>query len=335
MRHYLVVLLAFAVFLIPWMSVVHPDGSRALLSSLESAGGQFASVVFSHDPKTVGDIELAYKSSIDPRLAAAGSQKKVRILIVPGHEPDQGGAQFLSLKERDMTVELGQDLQALLENDPHFQVYITRDTKNWNPIFESYFRDHWEEIKSWVQAHKDEVISLERLGQFVRVAPSVLHNDTPYDGAIRLYGIDKWVDDNGIDIVIHIHFNDYPGHALGVPGRYSGFAIYVPQREFDNSTTSRALADSVFQELSKYNKVSDLPGESSGVVQDQDLIAVGAYNSVDAASMLIEYGYIYEPQFINGKARRSAALESLAEETYRGIQDFFASTTPPAPLSSL
>ncbi len=151
--------------------------------------------------------------------------------------------------------------------------------------------------------------------------PGVEHQTVPNDVAYRIYGIDKWVDENDIDIVIHVHFNDYPGHGK-VPGDYSGFTIYVPQKEYDNSSTTQALADTVFKRLAKYNPVSDLPGESGGIVQDQDLIAIGAYNSVDAASMLIEYGYLYEPQFTNDDLR-SPAIKDLAFQTYLGLQDFF------------
>src|SRR5665213_3140096 len=54
--------------------------------------------------------------------------QKVRILIVPGHEPDYGGAQFGSLDERNLVVEIGQDLQQYLQTNSNYQVFITRDT---------------------------------------------------------------------------------------------------------------------------------------------------------------------------------------------------------------
>jgi len=38
--------------------------------------------------------------------------------------------------------------------------------------------------------------------------------------------------------------------------------------------------------------------------------------------MLIEYGYIYEPQFAD-PATRSFALKDLAYQTYLGLEDFF------------
>jgi hypothetical protein len=57
------------------------------------------------------------------------------------------------------------------------------------------------------------------------------------------------------------------------------------------------------------------------------LIAVGAYNSIDAASMLIEYGYIYEPQFNNPEIY-DMAIKDLAFQTYLGLQDFFDDKHP-------
>jgi hypothetical protein len=160
------------------------------------------------------------------------------------------------------------------------------------------------------------------VGTVKQAPPTIIHNTAPDNVAYRLYGITKWANENDIDIIIHIHFNDYPGHAHNVAGNYSGFAIYVPEKQYLNSTTTIAVANDVSKRLVKYNPVSDLPGESTGIVEEPDLIAIGANNTSDAASMLIEYGYIYEPQFVNA-GLRSAALEDLAFETYLGLQDFF------------
>jgi len=139
---------------------------------------------------------------------------------------------------------------------------------------------------------------------------------------MRLYGMTKWSNENGIDIEIHIHFNDYPGHTEYEPGKYSGFAVYVPVTQYENSSTTHALADTVEKRLAKYNPVSNLPGESVGVVDDPELIALGANDTADAASMLIEYSYIYEPQLDN-PATRSQVIKDLAYQTYLGLEDFF------------
>jgi hypothetical protein len=144
--------------------------------------------------------------------------------------------------------------------------------------------------------------------------------------ALRLYGIDKWVGDSGVSVVIHVHFNDFPRPDQSSPGKYAGFAIYVPEGQYYNSSTTKAVANAIAGRLSEYNPVSDLHTEQSGVVEDQDLIAVGSFDSVDAASMLIEYAYLYEPQILN-PAVRPVFLKELAYETYLGLQDFFGSST--------
>ena len=113
------------------------------MSAIREAGIQLASVILSHNFKTVAEIKSHYD---DP-------QKKVRILIVPGHEPNYSGAEFNGIKE-DMAVELGQSLQQFLENDPHYQVFITRDMHDWNPIFSNYYKNDWGNIVEWVKASK-------------------------------------------------------------------------------------------------------------------------------------------------------------------------------------
>jgi peptidoglycan hydrolase-like protein with peptidoglycan-binding domain len=45
--------------------------------------------------------------------------------------------------------------------------------------------------------------------------------------------------------------------------------------------------------------------------------------------MLIEYGYIYEPQFTSDDTR-SIALKDLAYQTYLGLQDFFIASSTSA-----
>jgi hypothetical protein len=166
------------------------------------------------------------------------------------------------------------------------------------------------------------MLRLVRNGSVSKVSNGVEHNSAPQDVALRLYGINKWVNDNKVDIAIHIHFNDYPRRDHSNPGEYSGLSIYVPERQYSNSPTTKAIADSVFKRLSKYNAISNFPSEKVGVIEEQDLIAIGSYNTVDAPSMLIEYGYLYEPQFTDVQVR-DLVLKDLAFQTYLGIQDFF------------
>ena len=259
------------------------------------------------------------------------SSQKVRILIVPGHEPDYGGAQFGSIDERNLVVEIGQDLQQYLQANNNYQVFITRDTQAWNPTFANYFATDWNAITTWEAAHLVGQSSVTALGAVA--APPEIHITDPIDVALRLYGITKWANENNIDLMIHLHLNDYPGHASGVAGKYSGLVMYVPAQQYANSSTTKAIADAVFKRLSLYNPISNLPIESSGLIDDPELIAVGANNTADAASMLIEYDYIYEPQLVN-PAVRSLALKDFAYQTYLGLQDFFNQNTNVTAVSS-
>jgi len=319
MRYIFAVLFLIMLLIVPWL-MYHPEYSEPLFSMIGSAENDLASVIISHNPKTIDGIKADYKSVANANGPAAN--RKVEILLVPGHEPDFGGAEYADIKERDMTVELAQELQNLLDQNDRYEVFVTRDNKSWSPTFADYFKNYWKDISSWINGHKDEVAHLSNLGEFHPLAPTVLHNSVPLDVAMRLYGVSKWANENDVDIVIHIHFNDNPGHSKRSPGKYSGFAIYVPQGQYFNSSTTQSIAAAIFNRLHKYNAVSNLPIESAGIIQDQDLIAVGAYNSVDAASMLIEYGYIYEPQF-NDPKLKNVAIKDLAFQTYLGLQDFF------------
>ncbi len=341
-RYYIVVALCLLVFGAPWIAQNYPDQVSAFVSAFNDAASQVASVIF-HNPRTITELQTKYATTsfvMSTHLADLGSSPvvfsttsdqqlpvtpaKIKVLLVPGHEPGFGGTEFGSLKERNMNVELAQDISDLLQADPHFQVYITRDDSAWSSIFSTYFKDHWDEIKAWQKSSHDEMKHLIAIGSTTAPVSKVIHNAAPLNVALRLYGITKWANENTMDVVIHVHFNDFPDHRSNVPGRHAGFSIYVPVGQYANSTTTKAIANAVFKRLLIHNSVSDLPGESSGIIDEPQLIAIGANNTADAASMLIEYGYIYEPQFKTA-AKREAAFKIMANDTYLGLQDFFTS----------
>jgi hypothetical protein len=150
----------------------------------------------------------------------------------------------------------------------------------------------------------------------------VEHIAIPSEDTLTLYGINKWARDHNVDIVLHLHFNDYPRRYQRLAGKYSGFSIYIPERQLLNYKSSHAVATSVADRLKKYFPVSDYPPESAGLVEDQDLIAVGAPSSFYGAAMLVEYGYIYEQQFLDPELR-PMAIRELAHQTYLGLKNFF------------
>ncbi len=297
----------------PWLATAFPDRADRLVAWMYHVGDQVAAVIV-HNPRTIVGLQQKYA------LDAGKGKSKIRILVVPGHEPGFGGAEYGSMKERDMTLDLAEELGTFLTANDKYEVVITRDEKAWNPVFRDYFKKQWDAIIQWKKAHTQE--SLQKVATTVALSPpKVYHNSAPDDVAYRLYGMTKWSNENAIDIAVHIHFNDYPGHGKAI-GKYSGFAIYVPEKQYANSTTTRAVAKSIFRRLGRYNPVSDFPGESEGIVDERELIAIGANDTADAASLLIEYGYIYEQQFTQPESY-TMAIKDLAFQTYLGLEDFF------------
>lgn len=305
---------SFFIFVIVVFGIFLSGQSGAVLKLIGEAGRNFASVFFV-DSRTVADLRTKYQSN--------DSQKKINILIVPGHEPHQGGTEYKDLKERDIAVDLALDLAGYLKTNPRYNVIISRGKDSWNPDIQSYFDNHWEDIKKFSQDEKDQMNLLIGQGKVIKVTDGVEHNTAPTNIALRIYGINKWSNEHDIDLAIHLHVNDYPRRKMTSAGAYSGFSIYVPDRQYSNARASTAIAQNIFKQLSSVNHVSNLPKEDAGIVEDQDLIAIGSHNSADAASILIEYGYIYEPQFAN-ETVRAPYLQKAAYQTYLGIQDFFS-----------
>ncbi|MBP9701781.1 MAG: N-acetylmuramoyl-L-alanine amidase [Candidatus Pacebacteria bacterium] len=264
---------------------------------------------------TVSDLKTTYKK-------AENRRDKVKVLLVAGHEPHYGGTQYGGLKERDVAVDLAEEIKKLLDKKSEYKVFVSRDKEKWNPDLENYFIKNWETITPWKDAYQREMVRLFNTGQVKQVTDGVLHNDAPPDVARRLYGINKWVNENGLDIVIHIHFNDYPRKKLSNPGVYKGFAIYIPEGQYSNAEATKAVAEKIHSRLSKSFSPSNLPKENAGLVEDQELVAIGRHNTVDAVSLLIEYAYIYEP-WLHDPALREKNIKQMALDTYLGLEDFF------------
>lgn len=286
--------------------------------AIVGGGDPMSAAVFFTQSTTSANLRTAFEN-------ASTTKKKLNVLIVPGHEPSFGGAEYLNLKERDLNADLALYLAQYLVEDGHYEVVMTRDKGAWNPYLESYFTANDEEIKTFVRSQKMEMRRLVSEGKITKISDAVPHNYAPSDVALRLFGINKWANEHDVDIIIHIHFNDSAPRNEWVPGEYNGFTIYTPERQYSNSQASQDIAKNVFKRLSKMFPVSNLPGEDQGIVEDQDLIAIGNSNTVDAASLLVEYGYIYEPQF-RVPAVRVMVLKELAFQTYLGLADFFGET---------
>src|SRR5262245_47264788 len=111
MRHYFAVFLIAVIFMAPWAAENFPHEVASFGALIERAGKELAAVILSHNPISVAELQQTYTNATD------GGSRKVRILVVPGHEPDYGGAEYGTRKERNMTVELAQDLIGFLRQN--------------------------------------------------------------------------------------------------------------------------------------------------------------------------------------------------------------------------
>ncbi len=247
---------------------------------------------------------------------------KIRIFIMPGHEPDFGGTEYRKVKERELNVIIAENLAEFFKRDSEYEVVVGRNDNAWLPELETYFNENMDEIKKWREAQIGAMKDLVDEGEFEIHSDPVPHQKAPDNVALRLYGINKWVGENDFDIAIHLHINDYGGRKRNGPGQFTGYTIYVPESQYSNSEAAKEIAQSVRGRLSTLIGVSDAKREREGIVESQNLVALGRYNTADVPSILIEYGYIYEPQF-QDKIVTANILREYAYQTYLGVKDFF------------
>jgi len=255
-----------------------------------------------------------------------GAAEPVKILLVPGHDNEVWGAQYGNLKESDMNLALAIKIYDLLKKDKRFEIYITRNWDGYIKEFADYFSENRQEIKSFKEKAKQEMEDKIANGYFIE-KENVPHNTVSEDVSLKLYGINKWANENKIDAVIHIHFNDYPRKTKWTMGKHKGFAIYMPDGQFPNAKESAQLAGNIFMQLSKKYITSTYEKELDGLVSDQKLIALGANGTLDKniRSVLIEYGYIYR---FGNSFMRHKMYKSMADLTAKGIKNCFTSPQP-------
>jgi N-acetylmuramoyl-L-alanine amidase len=281
-------------------------------------------------PTENAPASLFFKERVIPEaLHNRYEDGRLRILVVPGHDDSSPGAVYRGLKEADVNLTLSYYLASYLKKDKNIRVSILRKR---NGSYSDWFNAFKEEERSAIIQFRDRVRGVMKyaLGskKVEKHVPHISHNPAADNVSLDLYGINKYANENWIDIVLHMHFNDYPRARRGVPGKYSGFAMYVPEEEFPNARASREVADAIKEELEKYIPASDLPGEKETIIETQDLIAVGSNASRNGVSLLVEYGYIYEP-YLQDSVSREMMLKELAHLTYNGLANFLNSQTPP------
>jgi len=237
--------------------------------------------------------------------------KKIKVLIVPGHEPGFGGAWYRGLKEEDLTLSLAKKIQGILINNPQLDVVMLRDDNGWNYDISNYITTNKIQIEDWVNKHKNITQNTHIYNK-----QKLLHIP------LTLYGTNKWADENNIDIILNIHFNSNP-KIIGQARYYKGFTIYTTGNKSSNSTSSKIFAADMMYELLKIENKSNAPKEDTGVVVDQDLIAVGSNNTLSVPSIIVEYAYIYE-NFMQATSTRNSFFEKAALSTATAIENYIA-----------
>ena len=147
------------------------------------------------------------------------------------------------------------------------------------------------------------------------------HSEVNSTTSLELYGINKWADENDVDLVIHLHFNDSERVNMNTPGLLHGFTMFIPDKQRENSANSRAIAKDVFAELKKTFAPEVVNNDPDGLIEDQSLIALGASNTLTKPVTLIEYGYIYDKDLWSADDREKT-LSEMAGETAAGIMDY-------------
>ncbi|KKS04596.1 MAG: AmiC protein [Candidatus Nomurabacteria bacterium GW2011_GWA2_41_25] len=256
------------------------------------------------------------------------AQETIKILLVPGHDDEVWGAQYGNMKEADMTLALATKIYNLLKKDEKFEVYITRSSEGYTKEFADYFADRQADVVSFKENAKKEMQSKVDNGSFIQKT-NPPHNRVSEDMAIRLYGFNKWANENKMDAVIHIHFNDYPRPKKWTIGKYRGFVIYIPEGQMVNWMGSGQLAANIFIQLNKKYATSNYEKELGGLTPDQTLIALGSNGTLNAGarSVLVEYGYIYEKKF-RTKNTREQTYKNMAQLTVTGVKKYFFKNGP-------
>ncbi|MEI6280654.1 MAG: N-acetylmuramoyl-L-alanine amidase [bacterium] len=245
----------------------------------------------------------------------------IKILLVPGHDNEIWGAQYKNIKEAAMNLAVASRVYNLLNKDKRFEVYITRDLDGYTKEFADYFSTQRDAILAFEHNAKNLMQTKVATGNFVE-KENVVHNTASEDMVVRLYGINKWANENNVDAVIHVHFNDYPRPNSWTAGKYKGLAIYMPDGQFVNSRESSLLAADIYTQLRKKYLTSTYPPELGGLVSDQKLIAMGANETLISSvrSVLIEYGYIYR---FGDSVARHKSYDNFAQYTATGIKNYF------------
>ena len=205
--------------------------AKVLISVILIFLGIYVFIVVSHITKT---------ENISTVLSTNEQNKKIRILIVPGHEPNAGGAdEFKKIKERDLNLQLSLILKNDLSQNRNIEVILARDENGWNPDLKNYIETSSTTIMNWVADMKAKMMAKVDIRETKLINPGMKHNEATSSAVLYLYGTNKWIAENNIDLVLHVHFNSNP--KINKKPNYRGYCMYIPEKQYSNSSSSNIL----------------------------------------------------------------------------------------------
>ncbi|TSC66904.1 MAG: hypothetical protein G01um101472_601, partial [Parcubacteria group bacterium Gr01-1014_72] len=139
---------------------------------------------------------------------AGGKGDPLTVLIVPGHDEDSSGAVYRGLTEAEVTALLGEKVFELFSKDTRFRPMLLRDRQGYREPLASFFEKRRGDILRFRDEHKAAMRSLVEDGLIDPHEEGVIHNPAPRGVAEKLYGVNLWANENKIDIILHLHFND-------------------------------------------------------------------------------------------------------------------------------
>ena len=266
-----------------------------------------------------GSICLVFYQAKSSGLIDNLLHKKIKILIIPGHEPKAGGADYKGVYERNLNVQLSDMLRENLSQNKNLEIIVARYTDDWNTDIKNYVLNSSSTIMNWVADMKAKMLTEVNAGKIKLLNSGMIHNDARSNAVLFLFGMNKWANENNVDIVLNVHFNNNP-KINGKPN-YRGYTIYIPEKQYGNASTSKILANDISDEISKIEKPSNMPQEKGTITEDQELIAIGAFNTLKAPVAVVEYAYIYEP-IMASLSTRNIFIENAASSTATAINNF-------------
>ncbi|WP_300368918.1 N-acetylmuramoyl-L-alanine amidase [Brachyspira sp.] len=252
--------------------------------------------------------------------------KKIKVLIDPGHNAATKGALGYLGYEYYVNLRVARELAKILSEDDRFEYFMSRDGAYYSRPIKEYMTNNYEEL---LGIYNTKVKGEERVGNLTRYQ------------TLELYAIRHYAIDNNFDLLLSIHFDYMP--YISRRNKTSGFHVIVSpyNREFP---ASMQVAYKLSERMQEKYKISPIIGHDrilpnsvwkfydreeliNNAISLRGLILIGdafenAYNKQeikkDVPSVLIESAFIHELQFGSIKA-----IKELANQMYKALVDVY------------